>query len=105
MIFVSIRKSNIADMDFGKFFVKKKSGRYASLYSHNNCIFYVYVSIKSFHFLPLSFCLPTEHTTPMDVEIANKKFLARSEDFWDALENSAWWEQKGEEDSKIMNGQ
>jgi len=46
-----------------------------------------------------------EHTTPMDVEIANKKFLARSEDFWDALENSAWWEQKGEEDSKIMNGQ
>ena len=60
---------------------------------------------KKLSFSPPSFCLPTEHTTPLDVEIANKKFLARSEDFWDALENSAWWEQQGEDDSKIINGQ
>jgi len=33
-----------------------------------------------------------EHSAPMDVDLANKKYLARSEEFWDTLHNTGWWQ-------------
>ena len=28
----------------------------------------------------------------MDVDLANKKYLARTEEFWDTLHNTGWWQ-------------
>lgn len=33
-----------------------------------------------------------EHSAPMDVDLANKKYLARTEEFWDTLHNTGWWQ-------------
>lgn len=40
-----------------------------------------------------------EHSAPLDVEVSNMKFLARTEEFWDALEGSAWWQFEEQESS------
>ena len=51
-----------------------------------------YVSIaRSFRFPKVSPFF-SEHSAPMDVDLANKKYLARSEEFWDTLHNTGWWQ-------------
>jgi len=32
-----------------------------------------------------------EHSPPMDIDLVNKKYLSRSEEFWDSLHSSGWW--------------
>ena len=27
----------------------------------------------------------------MDIDLVNKKYLSRSEEFWDSLHSSGWW--------------
>ena len=66
---------------------------------------YVYGQIISFHFSFPLFFLGTEHSTPLDVEISNKKYLARSEDLWDALETSSWWQYDDDEQKITANGE
>jgi len=32
-----------------------------------------------------------EHSPSMDIDLANKKYLSRSEEIWDSLHSSGWW--------------
>merc|ERR1711983_572922 len=32
-----------------------------------------------------------EHSSSLDVDATNKKFLARTEELWDSIETSGWW--------------
>ena len=49
----------------------------------------------------------TEHSSSLDVDATNKKFLTRTEELWDSIETSGWWlEDKNEGifDNKMING-
>ena len=53
-------------------------------------------------FLPLF----SEHSTKMDVDVSNKKYLARTEEFWDTIQASGWWQFDEEsEKQKQTNGE
>ena len=42
----------------------------------------------------------------MDVDVSNKKYLARTEEFWDTLQASGWWQFDEEsEKQKQTNGE
>ena len=53
----------------------------------------------SLQFIMQMYLFFAEHSIPIDVEAANLKFLAKSEDLWEAMESSAWWQyEETEED-------
>ena len=42
----------------------------------------------------------------MDVDVSNKKYLARTEEFWDTIQASGWWQFDEEsEKQKQTNGE
>ena len=51
---------------------------------------------KNFEF-HIDVTLILEHSVPVDVELSNKKYLARTEEFWDTLDSSGWWQLESEE--------
>ena len=57
------------------------------------------------HQIPIYFF--TEHSSSLDVDATNKKFLARTEELWDSIETSGWWledKHEGIFDNKMING-
>ena len=44
----------------------------------------LYSTLFSHFFFP-------EHSPSMDIDLANKKYLSRSEEIWDSLHSSGWW--------------